>query len=146
VSPSASGNEARSNGDPRAGLREIRRALFKLHKSLIDAERSDLERVSGPLSSGAFLQALLQDPDLVWLRSFSGLIVDIDEALAAPEPMTRADARRWMVRVRELVSAAESEGATTEGSRYGEASRRDPDVLLAHVELMTRLNDESDPA
>jgi hypothetical protein len=122
-------------------LREVRRAVFRLHKALVDAERGGLERKSGPVSSGVFLQSLLHDPELAWLRPFSGLIVEMDEALAQPEPISREEVRAFIHRVHHLVAAADEGSDLPSGSRYGDASRRDPDVLLAHVELMTRVRD-----
>jgi hypothetical protein len=122
-------------------LREVRRALFRLHKALIEAERAGLERTAGPLTSGIFLQALLQDPDLAWLRPFSGLIVEIDEALAHVEELSERDVGAFVERVHALVAAADLRTEERVASRYGEASRRDPDVLLAHVELMGRIGD-----
>jgi len=122
-------------------LREVRRAVFRLHKSLVDAERAGLERESGPVSSGVFLQALLNDPELAWLRPFSGLIVEMDEAMARADPLSEAEARAYVARVHDLVASADEAGDLRSGSRYGAASRKDPDVLLAHVELMTRIRD-----
>gem|GEM_PF-132863 len=120
-------------------LREVRRALFRLHKALVDAERAGLERTHGPMTSGLFLQALLQDPDLAWLRPFSGLIVEIDEALAGSEQISRPAAAAFIQRVHNLVAPAEAGADVRSASRYGESSRRDPDVLLTHVELMSRI-------
>jgi hypothetical protein len=117
-------------------LREVRRALFRLHKALVDAERASLERTRGSLTSGLFLQALLQDPELAWLRPFSGLIVEIDEALADSPTLTPTAATGFIQRVQSLVAAADGTFDVRSASRYGEASRRDADVLLAHVELM----------
>lgn len=122
-------------------LAEVRRALFRLHKALVDAERAAMERASGPLTSGVFLQSLLQDPELAWLRPFSGLIVEIDEARAAEEAPTRREARDFIERVHDLVASADAESAVRHASRYGEASRRDSEVLLAHVELMSRIQE-----
>jgi hypothetical protein len=122
-------------------LREVRRAVFRLHKALVDAERAGMERESGPVPGGVFLQSLLHDPELAWLRPFSGLIVEMDEALAQPEPLSATEARAFIERVHELVATADESGDLRSGSRYGEASRKDPDVLIAHVELMTRIRD-----
>lgn len=122
-------------------LRGLRGALFRLHKALVDAERGALERRSGPLTSGLFLQALLQDPELAWLRPFSGLIVEIDEALANSHSLSASDTGAFLERVGDLLGSAEAPDEVRTGSRYGEASRRDPDVLLAHVELMSRVRD-----
>ncbi len=127
---------ARSDEPHAQTLREIRRALFRLHKALVDAERANLERTTGPLTSGLFLQALLQDPELAWLRPFSGLIVEIDEALAESASLTAEAAAGFIHRVHTLVAAADEGSDVRSASRYGEASRRDADVLLAHVELM----------
>src|SRR5688500_1018867 len=63
-------------------LREGRNLLLKLHKNLVDHERALWEGMNGPATAGAFLNALLEDPELSWLRKFSTLIVDIDEMFA----------------------------------------------------------------
>ncbi|CAN5818270.1 hypothetical protein BH23GEM6_BH23GEM6_08480 [soil metagenome] len=122
-------------------LREVRGALFRLHKALVDAERAGLERDTGPMTSGVFLQALLQDPDLAWLRPFSGLIVEIDEALAGSEQIAPGDTATFVRLVEDLVAPAEAGADVRSASRYGDSSRRDPDVLLTHVELMSRIED-----
>jgi hypothetical protein len=126
-------------------LEEVRRALFRLHKTLVDAVRAAAERESGPVSSGAFLQSLIGDPELAWLRDFSGLIVEIDEARAGDPPPSPAGARALIERVRDLVSSADAGTAIREASRYGEASRLNTDVLLAHLELMSRIEGKDPP-
>ena len=55
--------------DPvRQQIVEVRRALLRLHKALIDSERAAFEARAGATSNGQFLQLLLQDPFFVWLR------------------------------------------------------------------------------
>jgi hypothetical protein len=124
----------RSPDPVRDQLKEVRRGLLRLHKALIDAERAVFERDRGALSSGAFLQALIQEPHFAWLRPFSGLIVEIDEALAAGDPLSPPQARAYVDRVRALV---EPEGE--EGEHYERVRQRDPAVLIAHVELEARI-------
>ena len=63
-------------------LRTGRNLLLKLHKSLVDHERSTYEGFNGPTTSTDFLNLLLNDDDFEWLRRFSTLIVDIDEMFA----------------------------------------------------------------
>ena len=63
-------------------LKDARDLLLKLHKVLVDTERAKREAVDGPMSSGAFLNLLLEDKGLSWLRRMSTLIVDIDEMFA----------------------------------------------------------------
>ncbi len=125
--------------DPvREQLVGVRLGLLRLHKTLIDTERAYFERRHGRMTSGQFLQALLQDPYFTWLRPYSGLIVEIDEALAADEPVTAQRARAFIEQVRALVELPEEEDVAPT-SRYGELRRRDPDVLMAHVELTSRI-------
>jgi len=123
--------------DPvRDHLREVRRGLLRLHKALIDAERATWERQGdGPVTNGAFLQALIQDPYFAWLRPFSGLIVEIDEVLAAREPLARPQASAYVERVRALVQPAGEEA-----EHYERVRQRAPEVLLAHVELEARID------
>lgn len=118
--------------DPtRQALVVVRRSLFRLHKTLIDAERRALERERGPMSSGQFLQVLIHDPALLWLQPFTAVIVEIDQALSSPEGVTRARAREFILRVRELIEPADERVE----EHYAGVRQRDPDALVAHVEL-----------
>jgi hypothetical protein len=130
---------SRPSPDPiRQHLIDVRRGLLRLHKRLVDSERAVLERRTGPMSNGQFLQALIQDPALAWLRPHSTLIVEIDEALAAREGVAAADARAYIDRVGALVDPAEG---SEEVALLTAAQQRDPDVLLAHLELTRRVAD-----
>lgn len=128
----------RSYPDPvRSNLVEVRRGLMRLHKALIDAERSDFERARGPINNSQLLSALIEDPFFAWLRPYSGLIVEIDEALAAREPMSPAAARQYVERVSELVATPVDE--PPELSRLEQVRTRHPEVLLLHLELNSRI-------
>src|ERR1043166_1360210 len=73
----------------RQPLRELRDALLDLHKTLIDSERAVYETDIGPVRSPHhFLQLLSSDPWFAWLRPISQLIVAMDEALDADDPLT----------------------------------------------------------
>lgn len=60
-------------------LKRARLELLRLHKTLVDIEREAYEEKNGQISSGQFLNLLLNEESLQWLRKFSTLIVDIDE-------------------------------------------------------------------
>ncbi len=125
--------------DPvRSNLVEVRRGLLRLHKALIDAERASFEAERGQLSNTQLLQALLEDEYFAWLRPFSGLIVEIDEALASREPMAAPTARAYVERVRALVDLS-SESQSYEMTRLDEVRTRHPEVLLLHLELTSRI-------
>ncbi|HEX9937034.1 MAG TPA: hypothetical protein VGB15_07920 [Longimicrobium sp.] len=123
----------------RSRLVEVRRGLLRLHKALIDSERGQWERSRGPVTSSQLLQALIEDPFFAWLRPFSGLIVQIDEALSGDEAVTEEAGREFVRQARELVAVDEGDEPTV--NRYDLVCRRDPNVLLLHVELSSRLDD-----
>ena len=72
-------------------LSDLRRALLRLHKTLLDWERAGYERIHGRQSSNDLLNALLNDPQFAWLRPISQLIVRIDELLGDKTPPMRND-------------------------------------------------------
>lgn len=119
----------------RRALREVRTSLFRLHKTLIDSERRGLERARGSLSGSEFLQALIHDPAFEWLQPFTGIIVETDEALASREALDPAHARALLDRILELVEPADPAVA----AHYAEIRQRDPEVLVAHVELTANI-------
>ena len=121
--------------DPiRQRLTALRNGLLQLHKTLLDSERStyenDVERVT---SSNHMLSLLLHDPFFAWLHELSQLVVIIDEALDAKEPVVAEDADRFIQQSRKLISP--DEGGNGFARRYFEALQRDPDVILAHARM-----------
>lgn len=118
----------------RERLQTLRSALLALHKALVDSERLEYEKVIGKIQSpNHFLQLLTTDPWFAWLSPLSRLIVSIDEALDAAEPLTPAGVEGFATQAdRLLVASEEGEGFS---SHYHEALQRDPDVVLAHAEV-----------
>ncbi|HYG81942.1 MAG TPA: hypothetical protein VD861_16205 [Pyrinomonadaceae bacterium] len=113
-----------------ATLRELRRGLLRLHKALLDDERAWYEQAHGLVSSGELLRLVISHEQFAWLRSFSELIVRIDEMLDAEEPATAADARVLFGQARALVRP---DATGTEFPRkYFAAIQREPAVALAH--------------
>ena len=115
-------------------LREVRAALLRLHKALLDSERDVYEQIHGRLQSkGEFFQLVLEDEWFSWLRPFSQSIVEIDEAVSAKDPITLDRANELLEEVRSLISPAEE--GTTRQQRYFQAIQRDPDIALMHAEV-----------
>ncbi|HEU0302603.1 MAG TPA: hypothetical protein VFR37_24295 [Longimicrobium sp.] len=125
--------------DPvRDHLAEVRRALMRLHKALIDSERPRFEaRRGGAVTSTQLLGALLDDPFFQWLRPFSQLMAAMDEALFdGDEPVTVEGARGFVQRAHALVTPAAGDA---DDSPYARARLRDPAVLFAHTEFHRRV-------
>jgi hypothetical protein len=122
----------------RQPLQELRDALLNLHKTLIDSERMVYEANVGPIrSSHHFLQLLSSDPWFAWLRPVSQLIVAMDEALDAEEPLTSDSIDALVNQSVFLLIPAETESEF--GQRYMAALQRDPHVVLAHAQVAKRI-------
>ena len=130
------------NATPEAALqhlRELRRKLLHLHKTLLDMERADFERNSGPLNSGELLQLVINHPQFAWLRMISALVVEIDEMLSAEEPATASDVRNVIARARSLLMSPADEIFK---EKYQAALQREPKVVMAHAEVAKLLRKE----
>ena len=122
----------------RQRLTDLRLALLKLHKALVDSERVGYEKTMGKIQSpNHFLQLLTNDPWFAWLHPLSQLIVAMDEALDAEEPLTtgRVDALANQSKLL-LVASENNDGFS---GHYFEAMQRDPDVVLTHADVVKYL-------
>jgi hypothetical protein len=125
-----------AGADPvRQQLIPLRNGLLRLHKVALDSERgtyeTEIERIR---NSGHFLDLVLHDPWFAWLHELSELIVLIDEALDEKVPPTPADAERLRKQARSLL-VPDEEGSGF-ARKYFEALQRDPEVVIAHGEMM----------
>jgi hypothetical protein len=123
-------------------LGKVRQSLLRLHKMLLDQERTGYERARGQISNSyEFLQLVLKDPWFDWLHRLSELIVQIDETLAAVNsdtPATEEDAVALITRVKLLL--APSESGSEFQKNYFLALQQSPDVVLLHAEIVRLLN------
>lgn len=109
-------------------LRDLRDGLLRLHKLLLERERSRYQREHGPVASQhAFLGLVLGHEQFQWLRVLSELIVNIDEAMEE-EDEGRERARALFEQARALLTHAES-GSEFQ-RHYAQAREADPDVLV----------------
>ena len=119
--------------ESRRQLDDVRRGLLRVHKALLEDARIRYEREQGRIAgSNALLQLVLNDPWFAWLHPLSGLVVAIDELLAADAP-TEGDADALLNQARMLLRPDENgEGFQR---RYHRAIQDVPDVLIAHVAI-----------
>lgn len=122
-------------------LKNARNLLLRLHKSLIDHERRIYEGINGPLTSGQFLNVLLEDKDFAWLRKFSTLIVEIDEMFDQKDGYTKEVVGQHITKLRELVSMTDED--ETFRAKYQAALQQDLDAAAQQGELKDLLKAES---
>jgi hypothetical protein len=116
----------------RQRLTELRDTLLRLHKALMESERTSYEQTFGKIASPyQFLKLLTEDPWFAWFRPVSQLIAAMDEVMDAKEPLTLPAVSELISRVRTMLVPTESgEGFS---QHYDEALQRDPDVVFAHA-------------
>ncbi|GAB4142629.1 MAG: hypothetical protein Fur0046_19270 [Cyanobacteria bacterium J069] len=115
-------------------LNELRVRLMRLHKQLLDAERIRYEQVRGNVSKGELLQLVINHEQFAWLHRLSELIVQLDDLLHADEPTTPDTIANLLTDVRTLLTPDPT------GDRfsvnYGAALQSNPDVVLAHADVV----------
>jgi hypothetical protein len=118
-------------------LTDIRIKLLHLHKQLLDTERIRYEQVRGQVSNGELLQLAIDDDRFAWLHRLSELIVQIDELIHSDEPITSEAIAALIADVRILLTP--DEAGNDFAVKYDAAFQRNPDVVLAHADLVTLL-------
>jgi hypothetical protein len=139
------GSSQDASAEIRHQLEELRRGMLNLHKALVDSERVSYEQTVGSIQSpGHFLQLVTRDPWFAWLQPLSQLIVSMDEALDAKEPLTRDTVDALVKQSGVLLMPSESgEGFSR---HYFDALQRDPNVVLTHAEATKQLGPRKRPA
>ena len=123
-------------------LTDVRQALLKLHKTLLDWERTAYERAHGRTTGHALLQAILNDPQFAWLRPLSELIVRIDETLENDVADIPGEAAAIVAQARKLVSPGDQGALNAE--RYEAALQGCPDAVFAHRDVGVVLKSHPD--
>ena len=121
-------------------LRDARNLLLKLHKNLVDHERAIWEGINGPVTSGQFLNVLLEDKDFVWLRKFSTLIVDIDEMFAQKDGYAAETVELHLEKLRQLISMTDEDEDFK--AKYKAALQQDLDAASRQGDLRSLLSRE----
>jgi hypothetical protein len=118
-------------------LTDIRIKLLHLHKLLLNTERILYEQVHGRVSNGELLQLAIDRDRFAWLHHLSELIVPIDELIHSDEPITSEAIAALIADVRILLTPDET--GNDFAVKYDAAFQRNPDVVLAHADLVTLL-------
>ena len=115
-------------------LRDLRRGLLRLHKTLLDQETAAYEAARGSVTRGELLQLVINHEQFAWLHTISELIVRIDEMLSPKEPALEADAQALLTQAQMLLTPSETGDQFQR--RYYAALQSEPDAVLAHREVM----------
>jgi hypothetical protein len=115
-------------------LQDVRTALLRLHKTLLEHERTGYEREHGKIdNSYEYLNLVMHNPWFAWLRNLSELIVQIDELVDAPESSSESAAGAMVEQARMLLTP--NEAGPEFQQKYFVSVQESPEVVLAHAEF-----------
>lgn len=129
------------NNSPHAlKLKSVRNRLLRLHKTLLEHEKANYEAVNGQIANtGIYLRLVLEDSQFAWLRVLSGLIVEIDEAFDADEPLTDENVNLFAGQIRELLLIGD--GKSDFDVKYTVALQNSHSAVQQHSEIADELNE-----
>lgn len=134
---SASDLYSPDNGGPQNPARQkliaLRLALLRLHKTLLEMERRDYERVNGHVSAGELFRLVVDHEQFSWLHNLSEFVVRLDETLSGETAVTPEDTHVAIMLARKMFTPTEAGDAFQK--RYFDAIQRDPAVVMEHAEL-----------
>lgn len=117
-------------------LKDVRKPLLALHKSILDHERAAYEKAVGPVTPAAFLQQLIGGADFRWIAPLSTAIANIDELLDD----RKATADDQIAGAQEVAALFELEAPdNTFRQRYLPLLQESPAILHEHGRVVQAL-------
>ena len=127
-------NQGDSRDTPgRQKLVALREALLRLHKSLLEMERREYEKLHGKVTAGELFRLVVDDAQFAWLHNISEFVVRIDENLESDKGVSEEDSSGSMLLARKMFTQTESGDSFQK--RYYDAIQKDPTVVMEHAEL-----------
>jgi hypothetical protein len=119
-------------------LGKISSTMAKIHKAILENEMEERElRLMKPLTPADQLQALLNDPELDWLRSLSRLMTSIDEVYFQKEEIQSQQVATLKKEVSDLMVQPNE---TLFFKKYRSLLPKLPELMPQHSILRSLLN------
>ena len=123
------------NDATRAHLKDLSKAMLRLHKTLLDASKVDYEAKNGTIASvNLYFQLVIDDPHFAWLRKISSLIALIDEAVSIRRPATEEEARGLQNEAMVLLNFQDADEAFNE--KFQTALQTNTDAVLNYNDAL----------
>ena len=134
------GNEQdKLNDETRANLKDLSKAMLRLHKTLLDAAKVNYETENGKIASiGQYFQLVVDDPYFAWLRKISSLIALIDEAVSVRRPATETEAKGLENEAKLLLNF--QDGDENFNEKFQTALQNNQDAVLGYNDALKYLN------
>jgi hypothetical protein len=127
------------NDETRANLKDLSKAMLRLHKTLLDAAKVDYEAANGKIASiGQYFQLVVDDSYFAWLRKLSSLIALIDEAVSVRRPATESEAKGLENESKILLNFQDSDAEFND--KFQIALQNNQDAVLGYNDALKFLN------
>lgn len=127
--------------DTRALLKNLSRAMLRLHKTLLDAAKLDYEAKNGRIANvNQYFQLVIDDPHFAWLRKISSLIALIDEAVSVRRPATESEARGLFNEVKLLLNFQDADADFND--KFQTALQTNSDAVLNYNDTIQFVNEK----
>ena len=132
-------NNAILNDETRANLKDLSKAMLRLHKTLLDAAKSEYESKNGAIASvNEYFQLVIDDPHFAWLRKISSLIALIDEAVSVRRPASETEAKALENEAKLLLNF--QDGDSNFNDKFQIALQNNQDAVLGYNDALKYLN------
>lgn len=124
--------------ETRGNLKNLSKAMLRLHKTLLDEAKADYEAKNGAIaSSNQYLQLVIDDPHFAWLRKISSLIALLDEAVSLRRPATEAEAHALLGEAKTLLDFQDADEKFND--KFQTSLQMNSDAMLAYNEALNHI-------
>lgn len=121
--------------ETRQKLKNLSKALLRLHKTLLDAAKLEYEAKNGAIAGvGQYLQLVIDDPHFAWLRKFSSLVALVDEAVSIRRAASETEALALFDEARILLDFRDADEIFND--KFQAALQKNPDAVLNYNEAL----------
>lgn len=119
------------NDETKQKLKNLSRAMLRLHKTLLEGEKAVYETRHGKIpNANVYLQLVIDDEHFAWLRKISALISLIDEATSLRRPATEIEAQALLNETRILLDFEDADDNFND--KFQIALQNNSDAVLNH--------------
>lgn len=133
-------NEYENGHDPltdetRQMLKNLSKAFLRLHKTLLEAAKTEYEEANGKIPNpNVYLGLVLNDPHFAWLRKISSLVALIDEAVSIRRPATESEAQALIAKAKLLLDFADPDEDFND--KLQNALQNNADAVVGHNDTL----------
>ena len=134
-------NEEILTSETKDQLKSLSKAFLRLHKTLLDAAKTEYEAKNGRITSvNVYFQLVIDDPHFAWLRKMSALIALIDEAVSIRRPATETAAQALFGEARILLNFEDADEDFN--NKFQTALQNSSDAVLNYNDTLKFVNEQ----